>query len=317
MQIYHLPVMTKEILHYLACKPGKIFADCTLGGSGHAGAICEKIMPDGLLIGIDQDKDAVENAKNVLKPYLNNVRLFKGNFVRLSEFLSELNILGVDGILLDLGVSLHQIESSGRGFSFRREEPLDMRMDVESDITAKDLVNELDGAGLEKLFKDYGEERWAGNIARNITTIRKKSPIETSAHLSEIVCASIPKKARYKIKIHPATRVFMALRIAVNSELEKLSMFMDGLPDLLNPGGRICILTFHSLEDRIVKRKIREFEKGCICPPGFPVCVCSRKKIFRALNRKALRPSHEEILLNPMSRSAKLRAAEKLRLKNA
>jgi 16S rRNA (cytosine1402-N4)-methyltransferase len=313
MQSYHLPVMTKEVLHYLACKPGKIFADCTLGGSGHAVALCEKIMPDGLLIGIDQDKDAVENAKKALKPYLHNVRLFKGNFVRLSEFLAESNILGVDGILLDLGVSLHQIESSGRGFSFKREEPLDMRMDVESDITAKDLVNELDEAGLERLFKDYGEERWAGNIARNIATARKKAPVQTSAHLSEIVCASIPEKAQYKMKNHPATRVFMALRIAVNSELERLSMFMDGLPDLLNPGGRICVLTFHSLEDRIVKQKMREFEKECVCPPGFPVCVCGKRKVFRTLNKKALRPGHEEINLNPMARSAKLRAAEKLR----
>ncbi len=313
MQIYHIPVMTKEVLHYLDCKPGKIIADCTLGGSGHAGAICEKIMPGGLLIGIDQDNDAIENAKNALMPYLQNVRLFKGNFVRLSEFLSESNISGLDGILLDLGISLHQIESSGRGFSFRRAEPLDMRMDTRSDMTAKDLVNELDEAGLEKLFKDYGEERWSRIIARNIARARKTAGIETSERLSEIVCSSIPVKARSKLKIHPATRVFMALRIAVNRELENLSAFMDEIPELLNPGGRICILTFHSLEDRIVKHKIREFEKGCVCPPDFPVCVCDRTRIFRTLNRKALRPSREEILLNPMARSTKLRAAEKIR----
>ena len=313
MQIYHVPVMTKEVLYYLDCKPGKIFADCTLGGSGHAKAICEKIMPDGLLIGIDQDKDAIENAKNVLKTHQQNVRLFKGNFVHLSEFLSESNISKIDGILLDLGISLHQIESSGRGFSFRREEPLDMRMDTESDTTAEDLVNELDEKSLGKLFKNYGEERWAGNIARNIAKARKTARIVTSARLSEIVSASIPKKAQNRQKIHPATRVFMALRIAVNRELENLSLFMDGVPELLNPGGRICILTFHSLEDRIVKQKIREFEKGCVCPPGFPVCVCNKTKILRALNKKALRPDQEEILLNPMARSTKLRAAEKLR----
>lgn len=312
MQIYHLPVMTKEVLHYLDCKPGKTFADCTLGGSGHSKAICENIMPDGLLIGIDQDKDAIENAKIVLEPHLQNVRLFKGNFVRLSEFLSESNIAKLDGILLDLGISLHQIESSGRGFSFRREEPLDMRMNIESDTTAEDLVNELDEINLGKLFKNYGEERWAQNIARNIVKARKTARIETSARLSEIVCASIPKKAQNKQKIHPATRVFMALRIAVNRELENLSLFMDGVAELLNPGGRICILTFHSLEDRIVKQKIREFEKGCICPPGFPMCVCNKTKIFRALNKKALRPGQEEVLLNPMARSTKLRAAEKL-----
>ena len=312
MQIYHLPVMTKEVLYYLDCKPGKIFADCTLGGSGHARAICEKIMPDGLLIGIDQDKDAIENAKTVLEPHLQNVRLFKGNFVRLSEFLSESNITKLDGILLDLGISLHQIESSGRGFSFRREEPLDMRMDTESDTTAEELVNELDEISLGKLFRNYGEERWAGNIARNIVKARKMARIGTSARLSEIVCASIPKNAQNKQKIHPATRVFMALRIVVNRELENLSLFMDGASDLLNPGGRICILTFHSLEDRIVKQKIREFEKGCICPPVFPICICNKKKILRALNKKALRPNQEEILLNPMARSTKLRAAEKL-----
>ncbi len=312
MQTYHVPVMTKEVLYYLDCKPGGIFADCTLGGSGHAKAICEKIKPDGLLIGIDQDKDAIENAKNALKLHLPNVRLFKGNFVRLSEFLSELNISKLDGILLDLGLSLHQIESSGRGFSFRREEPLDMRMDTESDTTAEDLVNELDEKSLEKLFKDYGEERWARNIARNIAKARKTARIGTSAHLSEIVCSSIPRKAQSKQKIHPATRVFMALRIVVNRELEKLSLFMDRAAELLNPGGRICILTFHSLEDRIVKQKIREFEKGCICPPGFPVCVCKKTKILQKLNKKALRPCQEEIVLNPMARSTKLRAAEKL-----
>ncbi|MBU0545213.1 MAG: 16S rRNA (cytosine(1402)-N(4))-methyltransferase RsmH [Proteobacteria bacterium] len=312
MQTYHVPVMTKEVLYYLDCKPGGIFADCTLGGSGHAKAICEKIKPDGLLIGIDQDKDAIENAKNALKLHLPNVRLFKGNFVRLSEFLSELNISKLDGILLDLGLSLHQIESSGRGFSFRREEPLDMRMDTESGTTAEDLVNELDEKSLEKLFKDYGEERWARNIARNIAKARKTARIGTSAHLSEIVCSSIPRKAQSKQKIHPATRVFMALRIVVNRELEKLSLFMDRAAELLNPGGRICILTFHSLEDRIVKQKIREFEKGCICPPGFPVCVCKKTKILQKLNKKALRPCQEEIVLNPMARSTKLRAAEKL-----
>jgi 16S rRNA (cytosine1402-N4)-methyltransferase len=312
MQTYHIPVMTKQILYNLDCKPGKTFADCTLGGSGHARAVCEKIMPGGLLIGVDQDMDAIENAKNVLRPHLPNVRLFKGNFVRLPEFLSELNITKIDGILLDLGVSLHQIESSGRGFSFRRNEPLDMRMDTESDITAEYLINELDERGLKKIFKEYGEERWAGNIARNIAKARKKARITTSEKLSEIVCSSIPGREQSRQKIHPATRVFMALRIAVNGELEKISLFMDIAAGLLNPGGRICIITFHSLEDRIVKQKIREFGKGCVCPPDFPLCVCDKTKTLRALNKKALRPEQEEILLNPMARSAKLRAAERI-----
>lgn len=311
MQTYHIPVMTKEVIHYLDCKPGRIYADCTLGGSGHAMAICEKIKPDGLLIGIDQDKDAIENAKNVLKPYLSNIRLFHGNFVHLSDFLSESGISKVDGILLDLGLSLHQIDSSGRGFSFKREEPLDMRMDAESATTAEDLVNELDEASLEKLFKDYGEERWARNIARNVAKARKTARIGTSAHLSEIVCSSIPRKVQSKQKIHPATRVFMALRIAVNRELEMLSLFMENVSELLNPEGRLCVLTFHSLEDRIVKRKIKEMEKECVCPPGFPKCVCNKTRLFRILNKKALRPGTEEIIANPMARSTKLRAAER------
>jgi len=311
MQTYHIPVMTKEVIHYLDCNPGKIYADCTLGGSGHAMAICEKIRPNGILIGIDQDKDAIENAKNVLKPYLSNIRLFHGNFVHLSEFLSESGISKVDGILLDLGLSLHQIDSSGRGFSFKREEPLDMRMDAESGIKAEDLINGLDEKGLEKLIIDYGEERWARNIARNIVKKRELTDIKTSAQLAQIICDSIPRKIQSKQKIHPATRVFMALRIAVNRELEMLSLFMDNVSELLNPKGRLCVLTFHSLEDRIVKRKIKEMEKECVCPPGFPKCVCNKTRLFRILNKKALRPGTEEIFANPMARSTKLRAAER------
>ncbi|MBU2623382.1 MAG: 16S rRNA (cytosine(1402)-N(4))-methyltransferase RsmH [Proteobacteria bacterium] len=312
MQTYHIPVMTKEVIHYLDCNPGKIYADCTLGGSGHAMAICEKIKPNGTLIGIDQDKDAIANAKTVLKPFLSNIRLFHGNFVHLSEFLSESGISKVDGILLDLGLSLHQIDSSGRGFSFRREEPLDMRMDTESDIKAEDLINGLDENELEKLIINYGEERWARNIARNIVKKRSLTDIKTSAQLAQIVCDSIPRKIQSKQKIHPATRVFMALRIAVNRELEMLSLFMENVSELLNPKGRLCVLTFHSLEDRIVKRKIKEMEKECICPPGFPKCVCNKTRLFRILNKKALRPGEEEIFANPMARSTKLRAAERI-----
>ncbi len=312
MQTYHIPVMTKEVIYYLDCKPGKIYADCTLGGSGHAMAICEKIRPNGILIGIDQDKDAIVNAKNILKPHLSNTRLFHGNFVNLPEFLSESGIPKVDGILLDLGLSLHQIDSSGRGFSFRKEEPLDMRMDTDFGIKAGDLVNELDEKELEKLILDYGEERWARSIARNIVKKRGLTEIKTSSQLAQIVCDSIPAKIRSKQKIHPATRVFMALRIAVNRELEMLSLFMDNVSELLNPKGRLCILTFHSLEDRIVKRKIKEMEKECVCPPGFPKCVCSKTRLFKILNKKALRPGNEEIAANPMSRSTKLRAAERL-----
>jgi len=214
--------------------------------------------------------------------------------------------------LLDLGLSLHQIDSSGRGFSFKREEPLDMRMNIESGIKAEDLINELNEKELEKLIIDYGEERWARNISRNIVKKRRLTDIKTSVQLAQIVCDSIPGKIKSKQKIHPATRVFMALRIAVNRELEMLSLFMDNVSELLNPKGRLCVLTFHSLEDRIVKRKIKEMEKECVCPPGFPKCVCNKTIQFRILNKKALRPSKEEITVNPMARSTKLRAAEKL-----
>lgn len=312
MQPYHIPVMTKEVIHYLDCKPGKIYADCTLGGSGHAKAICEKIMPNGILIAVDQDKDAIVNAKKELNPYLSNIHLFHGNFVHLSEFLSECNISKVDGILLDLGLSLHQINSSKRGFSFRDSEPLDMRMDTDSDIKAENLINKLDEIDLEKLIRNYGEEPWARNIARNIIKTREKYEIKTSAQLAQIICDSIPKKVQYKQKIHPATRVFMALRIAVNNELEMLSVFMDKVAGLLNSKGRLCVLTFHSLEDRIVKQKIKEMEKECVCPPNFPKCVCNKIKLIRSLNKKAIAPGKEEIDINPMARSAKLRAAERM-----
>ncbi|MDP3285787.1 MAG: 16S rRNA (cytosine(1402)-N(4))-methyltransferase RsmH, partial [Desulfobacterales bacterium] len=205
-----------------------------------------------------------------------------------------------------------QIDSSGRGFSFKREEPLDMRMDAESGIKAEDLINGLDEKELEKLIINYGEERWARSIARNIVKKRESTDIKTSAQLSQIICDSIPGRIQSKQKIHPATRVFMALRIAVNRELEMLSLFMDNVSEFLNPKGRLCVLTFHSLEDRIVKRKIKEMEKECVCPPGFPKCVCNKTRLFRILNKKALRPGTEEIFANPMARSTKLRAAEKL-----
>jgi len=286
--------------------------DCTLGGSGHARAICEKISPDGLLIGIDQDRDAIVNAKSVLQPFESNVHLFHGNFIRLPDYLTELNIAGVDGILLDLGISLHHLENSGRGFSFQKEEPLDMRMDIRTSTTANDLVNHLAEPALCKIFRDYGEERWAKQIARAITGVRKKHEIRTSKHLAQIVANAIPKKITAGQKIHPATRVFMALRIAVNRELEILDRFMARVTEFLNPKGRLCVLAFHSLEDRIVKRHLKAFEKGCICPPRLPQCACGRKPEVRLLTRRVLRPTKEEIEANPAARSTRLRAAEKL-----
>jgi len=304
--------MLNEVVSYLACRPGNTCIDCTLGGCGHARAICEKITPGGLLIGIDQDIDAITNAEKVLQNHSVEIHLFHGNFYRLPEILEEFNIVSADGILLDLGLSLHQIEDSGRGFSFMRDEPLDMRMDVRSADTAASFVNNLAQNDLQKIFKEYGEERWAGQIARNIVHIRRQTAIRTSKQLAQIVVDSIPRRAASKQKIHPATRVFMALRIAVNRELERLASFMEYAVDFLNPGGRLCVLSFHSLEDRIVKQRLKTLEKGCTCPPQLPRCVCGQKPQIRILTKKVVRPTGEEIAANPMARSTRLRAAEKL-----
>ena len=308
----HIPVMLSEIIEYLNCKPGKCYVDCTVGGAGHSRAILEKIKPDGLLIGIDQDADAIQNAVQVLKPYASNVRLIHDNYVNLPNILSQLNICKVDGIIADLGLSFNQIENSGRGFSFLKSEPLDMRMDAASGVTAADIINNETAESLERIFKSYGEERWAKKIARRIVTVRTGQRIRTSTDLSEIVCGAIPNRSMHKRRKHPATKVFMALRIAVNNELEVLESFIAGAADLLNPGGRICFLSFHSLEDRIVKRQFKDLEGKCTCPPDFPKCVCKKKQIVRILTRKVVRPTEEEVNINPMARSACLRAAEKL-----
>jgi 16S rRNA (cytosine1402-N4)-methyltransferase len=304
--------MLYEVLRYLNCSPGKIYVDGTLGGSGHARAICKKIMPDGVFIGIDQDIDAIQNARKVLAPLDLRVHLFHGNFINLSDFLGQLKIRSVDGILLDLGVSLHQIESSGRGFSFKRDEPLDMRMSTAANTTAEDLINRMAENSLRKIFQEYGEERWSARIARKIVQERRRKSIRSSKHLARIVCDAIPKPALYNQRIHPATRVFMALRIAVNRELEMLELFMKNVADLLTPKGRLCILSFHSLEDRIVKHRLKALEKSCVCPPGFPKCVCDQRSVIRLLTKKIVRPTKEEIGRNPMARSTKLRAAEKI-----
>jgi 16S rRNA (cytosine1402-N4)-methyltransferase len=304
--------MLPEVLYYLNCGPGEIYVDCTLGGSGHARAICSKIIPGGVFIGIDQDIDAIRNAKSVLKPFNLTIHLFHDNFVYLSEFLQQLKIDAVDGILLDLGISLHQLESSGRGFSFNKDEPLDMRMNAESSTKAEDLINSMEEKSLRKIFYKYGEERWAGQIAKRIVKQRRRKAIKSSRELAQIVRDAVPKKVSFNQKIHPATRTFMALRIAVNRELEMLELFMENVDDLLNPKGRLCVLSFHSLEDRIVKHRIKALGKGCICPPGLPECVCNKKPMVRILTKKVVRPAENEIAVNPMARSAKLRALEKI-----
>ncbi len=313
----HTPVMLNEAIHYLNCQPGKIYVDCTLGGAGHTTAILEKILPGGMVLCMDQDKDAIANAENILNPHKEHIRLFHGNFIHLPEFLSELNIRSVDGILLDLGISFYQIDASGRGFSFNKDESLDMRMNLDTDMTAADLINESDEDDLARIFKEYGEERWSKRIARKIAERRKNHSIGSSRELAQIVCEAIPGGAARQQRIHPATRVFMAVRIAVNKELERLSEFIDNIVAkdngaILNPNGRLCIISFHSLEDRIVKQGFKFLESGCICPPDFPICVCNKEKIVNILTRKAVKPTQEEIAANPMARSAKLRVAEKI-----
>jgi 16S rRNA (cytosine1402-N4)-methyltransferase len=312
MPYHHIPAMPREVAYYLNCQPGKIYVDCTLGGCGHARGICEKMIPGGMLVGIDQDADAIQNAEIVLKDYHKQVHLFHGNFVQTSDYLSQLNIVAVDGMLLDLGLSFHQIAESGRGFSFKVDEPLDMRMDVRSDTTAERLLHRLSESDLADLFFRYGEERHSRAIARKIVEIRKRQTISTSRQLAEIVSGAVPTFARYKSKIHPATRVFMALRIAVNHELERLEEFLKQIANLLNPGGRLCVLSFHSLEDRMVKQHMRDLQSKCTCPPDFPKCVCNKVPRARLLTSKAVRPTENEIQQNPMARSTRLRAMEKL-----
>jgi 16S rRNA (cytosine1402-N4)-methyltransferase len=311
MPYRHIPVMLPEVVEYLNCQPGKTYLDGTLGGAGHASAILEKIRPGGCLLGIDQDLDAIDNAKIVLPQGKTETHLYHGNYSQFPDFLTQMGIKAVDGMLLDLGLSLHQLESSQRGFSFKKDEPLDMRMDVRSETRAGDLVNTLGEKALADLFSTYGQERWARKIARRICITRQKTTIRSSRQLADIVSNVVPR-AKWKPGRHPATRVFMALRIVVNKELERLKQFMAVFTTYLKPGGRICILTFHSLEDRIVKHEFKKLEKACTCPPDFPKCVCRNEPQIRILTKKGLKPTEHEVSLNPMARSTTLRAAEKL-----
>ena len=312
MAYYHIPVMLEEVLVYLNCRPGKIYVDCTLGGCGHSRVILSRILPKGRLIGLDQDVDAIDNARERLKPFEASTCLFHANFVRLPELLAQLDISAVDGILLDLGLSLHQLEASGRGFSFLKDEPLDMRMDIQSSTRAGDIVNRLPEKELARLFWQYGEERMSRKIARKIISARQLAPITTSRQLADLICSVMPSASGARHRIHPATRTFMALRIAVNQEIERLDAFMQTAADLLAPGGRLCVLSFHSLEDRIVKHSLKKMETACTCPPDFPQCICHKQPTMRVLTRKVVCPTAAEIRENKMARSTKLRAAEKI-----
>lgn len=304
--------MLEEAVAMLACRPGKVIADGTLGGCGHAQRICEQIAPDGVFIGIDQDSDAIDQARRVLPADDSRIHIVRGNFVDLPLFLSELGISAVDGILIDIGLSFHQIAASGRGFSFNRDEPLDMRMDTRSTVTAADLLATMSERELARTFSRYGEERFSGRIARFLVEHRKQQPVTTSGQLARLVTQAVPAAAVRSQKIHPATRVFMALRIAVNRELEVLERFLNAAVDLLKPAGRLCVLSFHSLEDRIVKHRFRDMADPCTCPPSFPQCACGRRATVRLLTRKVMRPTEEEVRSNPMARSTRLRAVEKL-----
>lgn len=309
MQFSHVPVMLEPVIRELNIKPDGIYVDGTLGGAGHSSVIASKLTT-GLLIGVDRDRDAIEAASGRLAPYGGRVMIVKDEYVNIPEILKAHGIPGVDGILLDLGVSSWQLDAPERGFSYMNDAPLDMRMDREQLRTAADIVNEEDERELTRILREYGEEKFARAIARRIVARRKLGPIRTTGELVGIVEESIPRKAKLKGG-HPAKRTFQALRIALNGELDEISQAVENLADCLNPGGRFTVITFHSLEDRIVKDGFRTLENPCVCPPDFPVCVCGRKSKGRVLTRKPILPDEEEIRLNPRAKSAKLRVFEK------
>jgi 16S rRNA (cytosine1402-N4)-methyltransferase len=311
MGFLHRPVLVPEVLASLKCHAGGVYFDGTVGGGGHAYEILKSSSPDGLLIGIDADSDAIEEAKKRLASFGDRVVLLKDNFTAMGAILNGAGIDKVDGILLDLGVSSYQLDNAFRGFSFTLEAPLDMRMDRNRGPSAYDLIHALSREELEKIIRDYGEEKMAGRIARAITRQRVISSIRTTTELANIV-AKASLKTRSSSKIHPATRTFQALRIAVNHELENLKRALDYGVDLLKIGGRFSVISFHSLEDRIVKNNFSEKEKGCICPPDIPVCVCGRKSTLKIITKKPIVPDKNEIKENPRSRSAKLRTAERI-----
>lgn len=302
----HIPVLFNETIDALNVRPDGIYVDCTAGGGGHCAAVAERLTT-GRIIAIDQDPEAVANLQERFK---NNgrVTIVHDNFVNISSILENLGIDGVDGIMADLGVSSHQLDTDERGFSFHKDAPLDMRMSMEG-MSAADLVNTASQSELQKIIYTYGEEKFAPSIARNIVKAREKKPIETTFELVDIIKASMPMKA--KRDGHPARKTFQALRIEVNGELEKLERALDDMFEALNPSGRIAIITFHSLEDRIVKKKFNKFCEGCICPPEFPVCVCGRKPRGK-LPFKSKAPKENEVGENFRAHSARLRAIEKI-----
>ncbi len=312
MARYHTPCMPTEVARYLSCRPGQTIVDGTLGGGGHARMISSQIAPDGLLIGIDQDKDAIHHARNALKRFDSRVELVHANFADLDRILDDLGIAHVNAVLLDIGLSRHQLQASGRGFSFSRNEPLDMRMNTDDPIAAADILQTADERALTRIFRDYGEERRARAFARAIVRERAHTDLTRSRNLADLITRIVPRREAAKFKIHPATRVFMALRIAVNRELERLAQVLPKAVQRLVAGGRLCVLSFHSLEDRIVKHTFREMSQGCRCDPRLPSCTCEGRPQVRLLTRRVVRPEAAEIAANPLARSTRLRAVEKL-----
>ena len=309
MVFNHKSVLLQEVVDGLSIKPDGIYVDGTLGGAGHAGVVCSKLGAEGRFVGIDQDEDAVAVSKERLSEFGQKVTIVRSNYSDMVNVLHNLGIEKADGILLDLGVSSFQLDTEERGFSYRMDAPLDMRMDNRQDLTASIVVNEYTESELFHIIRDYGEDKFAKNIAKNIVLERQKEPILTTGRLADIVSYSIPMKIK-KQGGHPAKRTFQAIRIEVNHELEVLERNLSDMIDLLNPGGRFCIITFHSLEDRIVKKAFRKAQNPCTCPPDFPVCVCGNKPKGKLVTRKPILPSEKEMEENPRSKSAKLRVFE-------
>ena len=307
---HHISVLLEECLDGLAIKPDGIYLDGTLGGAGHSSCIAQKLTT-GRLIGIDRDTVALEAAGRKLEPYQDRVTLVHSNFCEMAQVVKDLGLPGVDGILLDLGVSSPQLDDAERGFSYMADAPLDMRMNNQDALTAADVVNTWSQDELKRILFDYGEERYAPRIASTICRRREEAPIQTTLELVDVIRSAMPPQA-LREKQHPAKRSFQAIRIAVNDELGSVEKAMQAAIPLLNPGGRLAVITFHSLEDRIVKNAMAEAAKGCTCPPSFPVCVCGKKPLVKLISRKPMVATDEEWEINPRSRSAKLRVCEKI-----
>ena len=311
MDFEHVPVLLDEIMEILNPRPGEVFVDCTLGGGGHSKAIIKRILPGGTLIGIDQDVNALNAAQRNLKEYSKNIVYVQSNYEKLDEIIAKHSPSGIDGILFDIGVSSHQLDEKERGFSYMQDSPLDMRMDRASDFSAWDLINNYSEEEITKIIRDYGEENWAKRIAKFIAEAREEKSIDTTGELVDIIKKAIPAGAR-RDGPHPAKRTFQAIRIFVNRELEVLENTLDTALKWLKKGGRIGVISFHSLEDRIVKEKFKYWALDCICPPEFPMCQCDKETLVKIITRKPVTASKRELEINPRARSAKFRAAQKL-----